>query len=129
MTRKEEVAALRADTGVHYNCCQSTLIPFRDLCGIDREKAYALGHHFGGGMGCGATCGAVTGALMVLGMAGASPEQARHFRDTFRARNGSLTCVELLKIAKEQGVERKCHCDGMIDHAVTLLEEILGETP
>lgn len=129
MTRLEEVAALHAEPGVHYSCCQCTLIPFRELCGIDREKAFDLGTHFGGGMGCGATCGTVTGAMMVLGMAGASPEEAKRFRNAFREKNGSLTCAELLQRAKERGVERRTHCDGLIDCAVTLLEEILGQRP
>lgn len=127
MTRREELLALRADTSVHYNCCQSTLIPFRDLCGISREKANELGRHFGGGMGCGAACGAVTGGLMVLGMAGAAPAQAKAFRDAFREKNGSLTCAELLQLARDQGVERKVHCDGMIEHAAALLEELLEQ--
>ena len=127
MTRREELLALRADTSVHYNCCQSTLIPFRDLCGIDREKAYQLGLHFGGGMGCGATCGAVTGALMVLGMAGGTPAQAKIFRDAFQTHNGSLTCAELLQIAKDQGIVKKVQCDSLIEHAATMLEELVGQ--
>ena len=127
MTKLEETAALRADTTVHYNCCQSTLIPFRETCGISRETAYALGLHFGAGMGCGAACGAVTGALMVLGMAGASAGQARAFREAFQNKHGSLTCAELLQIAQEQGIPRKCHCDGMIADAVRLLEELTAQ--
>ena len=35
MTRMEETEALRARTDVHYNCCQSVLVPFADLCGLD----------------------------------------------------------------------------------------------
>ena len=67
MTRMEETEALRARTDVHYNCCQSVLVPFADLCGLDKETAFKLGANFGSGMRHGSTCGAVTGALMVLG--------------------------------------------------------------
>ena len=70
MTRMEETEALRARTDVHYNCCQSVLVPFADLCGLDKETAFKLGANFGSGMRHGSTCGAVTGALMVLGLAG-----------------------------------------------------------
>ena len=70
MTRMEETEALRARTDVHYNCCQSVLVPFADLCGLDKETAFRLGANFGSGMRHGSTCGAVTGALMVLGLAG-----------------------------------------------------------
>ena len=38
MTRMEETEALRARTDVHYNCCQSVLVPFADLCGLDRRQ-------------------------------------------------------------------------------------------
>ena len=64
MTRMEETEALRARTDVHYNCCQSVLVPFADLCGLDKETAFRLGANFGSGMRHGSTCGAVTGALM-----------------------------------------------------------------
>ena len=70
MTKQEHVNALRADETVHYNCCQSVLIPFAQECGLSHEAANALGSNFGAGMRRGATCGAVTGALMVLGMTG-----------------------------------------------------------
>ena len=29
----EETEALRARTDVHYNCCQSVLVPFAGICG------------------------------------------------------------------------------------------------
>ena len=96
MTRMEETEALRARTDVHYNCCQSVLVPFADLCGLDKETAFKLGANFGSGMRHGSTCGAVSGALMVLG-----------------------------RLAKERGEERKCHCDRMVYEAVELLEDLL----
>ena len=42
MTRLEETEALRARTDVHYNCCQSVLVPFADLCGLDKETAFRI---------------------------------------------------------------------------------------
>ena len=65
MNHMELARAIRADTTVHYNCCQSVLIPFAEELGIDDIQANALGANFGAGMRMGATCGALTGALMV----------------------------------------------------------------
>ena len=84
MTRMEETEALRARTDVHYNCCQSVLVPFADLCGLDKETAFKLGANFGSGMRHGSTCGAVTGALMVLGLAGKGSGEATELMRRFR---------------------------------------------
>ncbi len=43
MTRMEETEALRARTDVHYNCCQSVLVPFADLCGLDKGDSLQAG--------------------------------------------------------------------------------------
>lgn len=88
MTKQEHVNALRADETVHYNCCQSVLIPFAQECGLSHEAANALGSNFGAGMRRGATCGAVTGALMVLGMTGKDPAAAKELTDAFKEKNG-----------------------------------------
>lgn len=87
MTRMEETEALRARTDVHYNCCQSVLVPFADLCGLDKETAFKLGANFGSGMRHGSTCGAVTGALMVLGLAGKGADEATALMRRFREKN------------------------------------------
>ena len=127
MTRMEETEALRARTDVHYNCCQSVLVPFADLCGLDKETAFKLGANFGSGMRHGSTCGAVTGALMVLGLAGKGADEATALMRRFREKNQVLDCANLLRLAKERGEERKCHCDWMVYEAVELLEELLHE--
>ena len=127
MDRMEECKALRGDTEVHYNCAQAVLIPFREVCGVDRETARNLGAHFGSGMRCGGMCGAVTGALMVLGLAGKGADEATALMRRFREKNQVLDCANLLRLAKERGEERKCHCDRMVYEAVELLEELLPE--
>ena len=70
MTHLEKAQELRARTDIHFNCCQSVLIPFARELGLTEEQAYAMGAHFGSGMHCGSACGTVTGALMALGLAG-----------------------------------------------------------
>lgn len=127
MNKMEETVALRADTDVHYNCCQSILVPFCQECGLSREDAYRLGANFGSGMRHGSTCGAVTGALMVLGLAGADSGAAVELMRRFREKNQALDCAKLLTLAKERGEERKPHCDRMVYDAVEFLEELLAE--
>ena len=55
MNRMEQTRALRADQAVHYNCCQSVLVPFAQEMGLTPEQAFRLGSHFGAGMRHGAT--------------------------------------------------------------------------
>ena len=125
MDRMEKVRALRADPQVHYNCCQAVLVPFCEACGLSREQAFALGSNFGSGMRHGSTCGAVTGALMVLGMAGADSQAGTELLRRFRAKNQTLDCASLLRMASERGEERKSHCDRMVFDAAELLEELM----
>lgn len=127
MTKKEHAMTLRTNPDVHYNCCQSVLVPYADLCGLSEEEAMRLGEHFGSGMRHGGACGAVTGALMVLGMAGIPDAAARALMDGFKSRNGSLNCAELLKKAASEGVLRKTHCDDMVAQAVDMAEGILKQ--
>ena len=127
MTRMEHTRALRARTDIHFNCCQSMLVPFAAVCGLSEEQAYRLGAHFGSGMKHGSTCGAVTGALMVLGMAGADHDAAQELMRRFRRNNQALDCAGLLRLAAQRGEDRKCHCDRMVYEAVELLEDLLAD--
>lgn len=118
MTRKEDMAALRADTQVHYNCAQSVVVPFARDMGIDRETAYGMMLNFGGGMGCGGTCGALVGALTALGGLGLPQEKRLELIDRFRAENGAIDCAALLEAAYARGEEKKPHCDGLVRQCV-----------
>ena len=127
MTRLEETRSLRERTDIHFNCCQSVLVPFRDVCGMDAETAYRLGTSFGSGVRCGSACGALTGALMVLGLAGRDLETGEEFIRRFREKNGSMDCAGQLWAVSMADGERKPHCDGLVYSAVALLEEFLGQ--
>ena len=70
-------------------------------------------------------CCPVTGALMVLGLAGKGADEATALMRRFREKNQVLDCANLLRLAKERGEERKCHCDRMVYEAVELLEDLL----
>ena len=121
MTHLEKARELRARTDVHFNCCQSVLVPFAREMGLTEEQAFALGSNFNGGMRCGAACGAFAGALMVLGMTNYPPEQADAFRNKFRAEHGDINCAALLKAAHDAGIPRKEHCDGLVLDVVGML--------
>ena len=127
MNRMEQTQALRARTDIHFNCCQSVLVPFCEACGLTEEAAYQLGAHFGAGMKHGSTCGAVTGALMALGLAGKGNDAAAELMRRFRDHNQVLDCANLLRLAAERGEARKPLCDRMVYEAVELLEELLAE--
>ncbi len=125
MTRKEDMAALRADTQVHYNCAQAVVVPFAADMGITREQAYAMMLNFGGGMGCGAACGALVGALTALGGLGLPQEKRLELVEQFRNENGAMDCAALLKASAQRGEEKKPHCDGLVRRC---LEFVCRET-
>ncbi|WP_297212312.1 C-GCAxxG-C-C family protein [uncultured Flavonifractor sp.] len=127
MNRLEQTQALRARTDVHYNCCQSVLIPFCQAYGLSEEEAYRLGAHFGSGMRHGATCGAVTGALMALGLAGRDEAAAQELLRCFREKHGELTCDGLLEWLHGEEEGRKPFCDRLVLDAVSLVEALLAE--
>ena len=139
MTRMEETEALRARTDVHYNCCQSVLVPFADLCGLDKETAFRLGANFGSGMRHGSTCGAVTGALMVIGLKyGHSMnndlkqkeimrEKTSEFKRLFAEKYESCMCRELLghDISKEDEMEQVLEQGLLFDFCPCVVRDII----
>ena len=127
MDYMEHARQLRARVDVHYNCCQSVLVPFAEKMGVSEEQAYALGAHFGSGMRHGSTCGALTGALMVLGAMGYGEAEARKVLQDFRAENGCTDCAHLLAAARERGEEKKPHCDRLVYQCIQALEDIAGK--
>ena len=122
MTHLEKAKELRARTDVHFNCCQSVLVTFAEEMGLTEEQAFVLGTNFNAGMRCGSACGALTGALMVLGMTHYTPEQADAFRRKFQEDHGDINCAALLNAAKDKGMARKEHCDGLVFEVVQMLE-------
>ena len=125
MTYMEKARTLRVDTAVHYNCCQSVLIPFAEVLGLSEEQASALGAHFGSGMRYGSTCGALTGALMAAGLLGKDAGTANELIRRFREQNGYTDCRDLLKAAAERGQVKKENCDDLVYQCVRALEALL----
>lgn len=120
---------LRNITDVHYNCAQAVLMPFADKIGIDEDKLFRITSNFGSGMKRGATCGAISAGLMVLGLFGVDDAVTigAYYNSLKDNHEGKLDCMDLLRINKEKGGDRKTHCDGMIQEVINLVEQILTE--
>jgi len=92
-----------------YGCCQSVVVAFADLYGMEREMALKVAAGFGGGVGrLRMMCGAVSGIVMLVGMdcgqiegsdnAGKSAcyKVVQELLERSKQDNGSLICAEIL---------------------------------
>lgn len=118
---------LRAIVEPHYNCAQSVLLPFAADAGISEAQAMRVSSNFGGGMKRASVCGAITGGLMVLGMFGVDDAKTigEYYSKLKEKHSNYLDCADLLRVNKEQGREKKPHCDDMVYECVMLVEAIL----
>lgn len=92
-----------------YNCCQSVLLAYQDITGVDKSVLATISAPLGGGMGrLREVCGAVTGMFMVSGFAvkadnpkdrerkKESYQTVQQLASSFKNINGSIICRELL---------------------------------
>lgn len=92
-----------------YGCCQSVVAAFADLYGFTDEQAKRVAAGFGGGVGrMRMMCGTVSGLVILAGMDCGQTEGAdrmgkaacyrvvQQLVNTFKERNGSIICAELL---------------------------------
>jgi C_GCAxxG_C_C family probable redox protein len=144
MGRKDDAFSMHEASA---NCAQSVLCPFAEDLGLELGLAKRIAVGFGGGMGkLAGTCGAVTGAFMVLGLrygSNAADQKAskdlvyglvRDFAARFTAKNGSVTCRELLgcdigtpdgmKEAQEKNLFAT-RCTQLIGDSVEIVEKML----
>lgn len=98
-----------------YGCCQSVVCAFADLYGLDEEMAFRIAAGFGGGVGrMRMMCGTVSALVILAGLERgqtrgedregkmACYQLVRDLLETFKQRNGSIICAELLQM---QGVK------------------------
>lgn len=146
-SRVEEVLKTH---GEGFSCAQALLTVYGPLLGMDRESALRVAGGFGGGMGrMAGTCGAVTGAFMIIGLVHSmtkkgdlqqkelSYEYIRKFAETFRERNRSLVCRELMGVdvstaegfaeAKLKNIARTL-CPRYVRDAAEILEDLLADS-
>lgn len=114
------------------NCAQAVACVFADKLGYSEDEIFRLTEAFGGGMGgTQGVCGAVSGMVLVAGGVKshgidklpetnkkASYDFGRELMEKFQAKVGSIICSEI------KG-KQLCSCDGCIEEAVRILEEML----
>lgn len=134
-----------------YGCSQSVFAAFSDMYGIDDTTAKKISAGFGGGVGrLRMICGAASGMVMLAGMEKGQTEGSdkegkaacydlvREALETFKERNGSYICAELLamngcKVATDTNVpdERNAEyykvrpCARKVESAARVWAEIL----
>lgn len=99
-----------------YNCSQSVVVAFADMYGFTEEQALRMSASFGGGIGrMRQTCGAACGMFLLAGLEkgaidgkdregkAANYALVQELAATFKERNGSIICAELLKLKKPEG--------------------------
>lgn len=92
-----------------YGCSQSVVAAFADLYGLDETMSKRIAAGFGGGVGrMRMMCGAVSGLVILAGLdcgqtegddregKAACYKVVQELLDTFKQRNGSIICAELL---------------------------------
>ena len=110
-----------------FNCAQSVVCTYCDLCGLTPEDAAAVSASFGTGMGnMEGTCGALIGAGIVLGLVtrdrNLSRSRMKTIMEKFQARNGTTQC-KLLKGVGTGVVLRDC--PDCVADAAEFLEDYL----
>jgi C_GCAxxG_C_C family probable redox protein len=130
-----------------FSCSQAILSSYGVVFGMTRNTCLKIATGFGAGIARQAeTCGAVAGAIMVIGLKhgrtrvedeasrDSTYERAQQFISRFKARNGSITCKELLghDISTEGGLQAAEEealftefCPKLVRNAAEILENIL----
>ncbi|MBQ0029276.1 MAG: C_GCAxxG_C_C family protein [Bacteroidales bacterium] len=136
-----------------YGCSQSVVAAFADLYGVDDQTAKRMAAGFGGGVGrMRMMCGAVSGLVMLAGLDCGQTEGSdkegkaacykvvQDLLATFKERNGSVICAELLgmngckvvtdtNIPDERNAEyyKKRPCAKKVESAARIFAEYLAQ--
>ena len=135
-----------------YNCCQSVVLAYADIIGLEPTLAATVSAPFGGGMGrLREVCGAVSGMTMVAGFLSPCPTAddpaakkanyalVQHFAEAFRRENGAIVCRTLLglDLAKVEPTPsprtaeyyKKRPCGELVADAARIVGEYLQQSP
>ena len=125
----EKAAELRSIVEPHYNCGQSTAIPFAEDGGVSEETMRALCANFGAGLKRKSTCGALAGGITILGLYGVNDQDTidAYYKAFADNHGGMLDCGALVADNEAKGNVQKPFCDGLVDESVRLVEAILRE--
>lgn len=158
MDEVQDRVALAVELFKHgYNCAQAVTAAFADLYGLTREQALRVSASFGGGIGrMREVCGAASGMFILAGLdcGNVIPDNpggkeynyrvVQQLAATFRERNGSIICGELLGLrpmgssqspheqysdpvpqARTEEYYRKRPCINMIEEGARIFSEYL----
>lgn len=101
------------------NCCQSTVLPFKDLLPIDEKTIRTMTSSMGGGVGAlRSACGCISGLGLLMGMLYGYDNVDKEKKAEITARvqelgqkfletNGALNCGELTGLSKFNNVPAK----------------------
>ena len=117
---EERVQMARDNFRVHgYNCCQSVLLAYADIIGLDPQTAAVVTSGFGGGMGrLREVCGSVSAMFMIAGFISPAADPSikadrtanyaivQETAGKFREMNGSIVCKELLGLVPRSTVNK-----------------------
>ena len=134
-----------------YGCAQAILGAFEDETGLPFDTSMKIASGFGGGMGrMREVCGTMSGAFMVLGLVYSSDiasvenksaiyARIKELADTFKEKNGTIVCRELLanvKTTKGTSPEERTEdyykrrpCLAHIIYTAEILEEYIKSHP
>lgn len=115
---EERVVRAKENFRVHgYNCCQSVLLAYSDVLGLDEDTAATLTSGLGGGMGrLREVCGSVTAMFLITGYIHPAADPTvktdrtanyslvQEAASKFRELNGSIVCKELLGLVPKSTV-------------------------
>lgn len=136
-----------------YGCCQSVVAAFADLYGLDDIMAKRISAGFGGGVGrMRMMCGTVSGLVILAGLDCGQTEGSdregkaacykvvQQLLESFKQRNGSIICAELLGlngcpvvkntyVPDERNAEyyKKRPCAQKVESAARIFAEYLQE--
>lgn len=136
-----------------YGCCQSVVAAFADLYGLDDIMAKRISAGFGGGVGrMRMMCGTVSGLVILAGLDCGQTEGSdregkaacykvvQQLLESFKQRNGSVICAELLGlngctvvkdtyVPDERNAEyyKKRPCAQKVESAARIFAEYLQE--
>lgn len=132
MSKKTEKALENHKKG--YNCAQCVACAFAEELGMSEEDIFRASEAFGFGMGTMGTCGAISGMAIVTGLKNsdgnlngpaskkASYAMMKKMTEKFKEKNQSIICREIKGVDTGKVLRS---CDGCIEDAVQIVEEVL----
>lgn len=115
------------------SCSQAVFMAFSDLYGLPDEYAASVAAPFGVGIArMHETCGTVIALAMLAGMEDSNPAKAtkltRQLIDDFIAKNGSISCKELLGLVPAENIVKKS-CAEKVRDASNIFANYLKNKP